>query len=57
MGWASPSLKMSRILINVADVEVFYDEKRSLLPESGNVEKLRLYFELQHGEIEWRQGN
>ena len=36
-------------------VEEFYGENRSLVLESSNLEKLVLYFELQHGEIEWRQ--
>jgi uncharacterized LabA/DUF88 family protein len=36
-------------------VDGFYDSGDSLLLESVDLEKLRLYFELQHGEIKWRQ--
>lgn len=32
----------------------FYDETKSLILEGGELERLRLYFTLQYGEIEWR---
>ena len=36
-------------------VDGFYDGRDSLLLESPDLEKLRLYFQLQYGEIEWRE--
>lgn len=35
-------------------VEDFYRRGQSLMLESGDVERLQLYFKLRYGEIEWR---